>query len=70
MRNKLGDAKGGINKNQVHLIEKALTKIKNIVKNVPEDKIFKIEKNEKTIDIVERILELSNKNQFPNRLKD
>ena len=60
----LGDAKGDVNKNQVYLIEKALTKIKNIVKNVPKDKTFEIKENEKIIDIVEKILELNNENQL------
>ena len=60
----LGDAKGDVNKNQVYLIEKALTKIKNIVRNVPKDKTFEIKENEKIIDIVEKILELNNENQL------
>ena len=64
MCRRLGDAKGDVNKNQVHLIEKALTKIKNIVKNVPKDKTFEIKENEKIIDIVEKILELNNENQL------
>ena len=61
MRRRLDNAKGEINKNQVHLIKKMLTKIKKIVKNMPEDRRFKIEENE-IIDIVERILELNNEN--------
>ena len=61
MRSRLDNAKGKINKNQVHLIKKMLTKIKKIVKNVPEDRRFKIEENE-IIDIVKRILELNNEN--------
>ena len=36
--------------------------MKNIVKNVSKDKVFKIEENEKIIDIVERILELNREN--------
>ena len=64
MRRRLGDAKGDVNKNQVYLIEKALTKIKNIVRNVPKDKTFEIKENEKIIDIVEKILELNNENQL------
>ena len=43
----------------VNSIKKNLTKMKNIIKNVPENKTFKIEENKKTIDIVERILELN-----------
>ena len=64
MCRRLGDAKGDVNKNQVYLIEKALTKIKNIVRNVPKDKTFEIKENEKVIDIVEKILELNNENQL------
>ena len=60
-RSRLDNAQGEINKNQVHLIKKMLTKIKKIVKNMPEDRRFKIEENE-IIDIVERILELNNEN--------
>ena len=69
MRSKLGNVKGEINKDQVYLIKKALTKIKNIVKNVPKDRRFKIEENEKIIDIVQRILKLNNKNQLGAGLK-
>ena len=43
----------------VNSIKKNLTKMKNIIKNVPENKTFKIEENKKIIDIVERILELN-----------
>ena len=43
----------------VNSIKKNLTKMKNIIKNVPENKTFKIEENNKIIDIVERILELN-----------
>ena len=32
-------------KKQAYFINKQLTKIKNIVKNVPKDKAFKIEEN-------------------------
>ena len=40
-------------------INKKLTELKNIVQNVPKDKVSKVEENEKIIDIVERILELN-----------
>ena len=43
----------------VKSINKNLNKMKKIIKNVPENKTFKIEENEKIIDIVERILELN-----------
>ena len=68
-RSRLGNAKGEINKDQVYLIKKALTKFKNIVKNVPEDRRFKIEENEKIIDVVARIVELNNENQLGEALK-
>ena len=43
--------------------------MKNIVKNVSKDKVFKIEENEKIIDIVERILELNSEKQLGLGLK-
>ena len=64
MLNRLSDAWGERNKNQLYLINEKLTKFKNIVKNVPKDKLFKIEENEKIIDIAEKILELNSKNQL------
>ena len=42
MCSRLGDAEGEINKDHMYLIKKALTKIKNVVKNMPEDRRFKI----------------------------
>ena len=50
-------------------INKKLTKLKNIVKNVPKNKVFKVEENEKKIDIVERILDLNNEKQLGLGLK-
>ena len=44
----------------VESMNEKLTKLKNIVKNVPKDEVSKFEENEK-IDIVERILELNSK---------
>ena len=69
MMNKLGNAEDEQNKEQVYFINKQLTKIKNILKNVPKDKVFKIEENEKIINIVKRILELNSKNRLMQRLK-
>ena len=43
--------------------------MKNIIRKVPENKRFKIEENEKIIDIVERILELNSENQLGLGLK-
>ena len=57
------------NKDMIESINKKLTKMKNIVKNVPKDKVSKIEENEKIIDIIERILELNNKKQLGIGLK-
>ena len=53
----------------VESINKKLTKLKDIVKNVPKDKVFKVEENEKIIDIVERILDLNNEKQLGLGLK-
>ena len=53
----------------IELINKKLTKTKSITKNVPKDKSFKIEDNEKIIDIVERILELNSEKQLGIGLK-
>ena len=59
----LRDASDEQNKDVVKPINNKLTKLKNIVKNVPKDKVSRIEENEKIIDIVERILELNSKKQ-------
>ena len=67
--NRLGDVKGDQNKDQIYFINKKLTKIKNIVKNVHEDRRSKIEEDEKIKDIIERILDLNNENQLGERLK-
>ena len=60
MLSRLSNAKGDVNRNREHLINKSLAKTKNIVTKVPENKTFKIEENEMIIGIVERILELNN----------
>ena len=57
------------NKDMVESINKKLTELKNIVKNVPKDKVSKVEENEKIIDIVERILELNSEKQLGLGLK-
>ena len=43
--------------------------MKKFIKNVPENKTFRIEENEKIIDIVERILKLNSEKQLGLRLK-
>ena len=53
----------------VESINKKLTKMKNIVKNVPKDKVSRVEENEKIIDIVERILERNSEKQLGLELK-
>ena len=62
----VGDEK---NKNMVESINKKLNKMKKIIKNVPKDKVSRVEENEKIIDIVERILELNSKKQLGQGLK-
>ena len=44
------------NEDQVYSIKEMLDKIKNKIKNLPENKIFMIDGNEKIINIVERII--------------
>ena len=53
----------------VESINEKLTKLKNIVKNAPKDKVSKFEENEQTIDIVERTLELNSKKKKKTRLR-
>ena len=64
MLERLRDASDEKNKDLVESVNKKLTKMKNIVKNVPKDKVSRVEENEKVIDIVERILELNRKKQL------
>ena len=64
MLSRLSNARSEISKDQVHSVNKTLTKIKNIVKNVPKDDPLNTEGNERIIEIVERILELNSENQL------
>ena len=57
------------NKNMVESINKKLTKLKNIVKNVPKSEVSKVEENKKIIDIAKRILELNSEKQLGLGLK-
>ena len=57
------------NKDMVESINKKLTTMKNIVKNVPKDKVSRVEENERITDIAERILELNSENQLGLGLK-
>ena len=52
----LRKTKGKKNEDQVYSIKEILDKIKNKIKNLPENKVFIIEGNEKIINIVKRIL--------------
>ena len=69
MIKRLKNVNDEINKNMVESINKNLNKMKKIIKNVPENKTFKIEENQKVIDIVERILELNSEKQLVLGLK-
>ena len=69
MFEKLRDASDGRNKDMVDSINKKLTKMKHIVKNVPKDEVSGVEENEKIIDNVEKILELNSGKQLGKRLK-
>ena len=66
MLKRLRDASDERNKDLVESINEKLTKMKNIVKNVPK---YRLEENKKIIDIVERILELNSKNRLGLGLK-
>ena len=57
------------NEDWVYLIKKVLNRKKKIIKKVPENRKFKIEENEKIIDIVEYILCFNQLNQSGQRLK-
>ena len=50
-----------MNEVRVNYIKKLLSKLKRIIEYIPKDDAAKIEENEKTIDIFERILEFNNK---------
>ena len=67
---KLRDATDEKNKNMLESINKKLTKMKNIVKNLPKDQASKVKENEKITDIVERILELNSEKKTRLRLKN
>ena len=63
MYKKLRETESTRNENRVYLIKPVLNQMKKVIENVPENKIFKIEENEKIIDIVERILYFNQLNQ-------
>ena len=55
MYKKLRETEGETNENRVYLIKEVLNRMKKVIENVPEDKIFKTEENEKIINIFESI---------------
>ena len=69
MCKKLREAEGKKNEDQVYSINKVLNKMKKTIENVPENKRFKIEENEKIINIVERILYFNQLEQKVQGLK-
>ena len=69
MLKRLRDSSDEKNKNLVESINKKLTKLKKIVKNVPKNEISRVEENEKTIDSFERIHELNSEKQLGLGLK-
>ena len=56
MYKKLREAEGERNEDQVYLVKEVLNKMKETIKNVPENNTFVIEENEKVINFVENIL--------------
>ena len=67
MYEKLGETEDAVNERRVYLIKEVLTKMKKMIKNIPEDNAPKIRTNEQIMGIVERILHLITK---LNRDKD
>ena len=68
MYKKLSETKGVIEV-RVDSIKKVLSKLKRIIEYAPKDDAFKIEENEKIVDIVERILYFNQLNQSGQGLK-
>ena len=64
MYEKLSKTEGAVNDVRVDSFKKVLNKLQRTIDYVPNDNAFKIDENEKIIDIVESILEFNNKFQF------
>ena len=60
---KLSETKGAVSEVQVDSIKKVLGKLQRIIDYAPQDDVFKIEENEKIIDILESILCFNQLNQ-------
>ena len=69
MYKKLCMTEGERNEDQVYVMKKVLDKMKQIIKNVPKDKTFKIEAYKKIINIVEHIFYLNQLDQSGKGLK-
>ena len=69
MYKKLRKTEGEWSEKQVFLIREVLNKMKKVIENVPVDRKFKIEENEKINNIVERILYFNQLNQSGKGLK-
>ena len=69
MYKKLRKTEGEWSEKQVFLIREVLNKMEKVIENVPVDRKFKIEENEKINNIVERILYFNQLNQSGKGLK-
>ena len=69
MYKKLRKTEGEWSEQRVFLIREVLNKMKKVIENVPGDRKFKIEENEKINNIVERILYFNQLNQLGKGLK-
>ena len=69
MYKKLSETEGTVIKIRIDSIKKVLSKLQRTVDYMPKDNEFKIEGNEKIIDIVERVLEFNQLNQSGQGLK-
>ena len=69
MYKKLSKTKDAVNEFRGYSIKKVLSYLKRIIEHTPKDDAAKIEEDEKIIDIVERVLELTNKTQLGQGIK-
>ena len=69
MYKNLSETKDAVNQVRVDSIKKVLSKLKRIIEYEPKDYAFKIEENEKIIEVVEKILEFNQLNQSGQGLK-
>ena len=69
MYKKLRKTEGEWSEKRVFLVREVLNKMKKVIENVPGDRKFKIEENEKINNIVERILYFNQLNQSGKGLK-